>query len=275
MKKILITSLVATSILASNTTSLAVTNGNGKIVSIAHRGASGYAPENTIAAYDKAVAMKADYFEIDLQMTSDGHLVSIHDNTLARTTNGTGFIGTSTLSKLKKLDAGSWFSPDFRNEKIPTFDEILSRYKGARTGILIEVKSPELYPGIHQKVKAALQKYHLTNGANNKIIIQSFNHDYIKQSKKLLPNIKHGVLINAASVKTSDAHLKAFSQYADYYNPSYKLINRSLVERAHNAGLKVEPYTVRKKEQIAPLVEAGVDGIITDFPDYLYGINKK
>lgn len=276
MKKILISSLIIGAVLSSvNSNAFAVTHSKEKIVTIAHRGASGYAPENTLAAYDKAVAMDADYFEIDLQLTRDGHLVSIHDNTLARTTNGIGFIGSTTLSKIKQLDAGSWFNPVYKDEKVPTFDEILSRYKGARTGILVEVKSPELYPGIENKIKSALERYHLTNGANNKIIIQSFNHDYIKRSKKLLPKIKHGVLISAGSIKTSDAHLKAFSQYADYYNPSYKLVNPSLVKRAHNVGLKVEPYTVRKKEQVMPLIEAGVDGIITDYPDFVKNINIK
>lgn len=269
MKKTLISALMLSVVCFTISDATFAATKNKEVKTIAHRGASGYAPENTLAAYDKAVAMKADYIEIDLQLTKDGHLVSIHDNTLARTTNGNGFIGTTTLSKIKQLDAGSWFSPEFKNEKVPTFDEILSRYKGARTGILIEVKSPEIYPGIEHKIKATLEKYHMTNGANNKIIIQSFNHDYIRKSKALLPRIKHGVLISAASFKTSDTYLKSFSNYADFYNPSYKLINKSLVDRAHRAGLKVEPYTVRKKEQVGPLLEAGVDGIITDYPDFV------
>ncbi|MCE4956347.1 glycerophosphodiester phosphodiesterase [Macrococcoides caseolyticum] len=275
MKKTLVSSMIIASIVLPATPGYAVSHSEQKVMNIAHRGASGYAPENTLAAYDQAVAMNADYFEIDLQLTKDGHLVSIHDTTLARTTNGHGFVGATTLSKIKALDAGSYFDPKFSNEKVPTFDEILKRYKGARTGILVEVKSPELYPGIENKIKSALEQYHLTNGANNKIIIQSFNHDYIKKSKALLPNIKHGVLVSAASLKTSDAHLKAFRRYADYYNPSYKLINKDLVDRAHRIGLKVEPYTIRNQEQIAPLMAAGVDGIITDYPDYMYPYKKK
>src|SRR5699024_11870052 len=110
-----------------------------KMVNIAHRGASGHAPENTMAAFDKAFAMKADYIEIDVQMTKDKELVAIHDTTVNRTTNGVGAVVDYTLEELQQLHAGSWLSDEFSGEKIATHGEIYDIYRG-KTGILIEIK---------------------------------------------------------------------------------------------------------------------------------------
>src|SRR3954452_5816424 len=110
-----------------------------KVHIIAHRGASGYAPENTIAAFDKALEIKTDYIEIDVQRSKDGKLVIIHDHKVDRTTNGTGYVRDLTYEQLKRLDAGSWNGPQFSGEKIPSFEEILDRYHG-KIGILIELK---------------------------------------------------------------------------------------------------------------------------------------
>ena len=120
-----------------------------KIMNIAHRGASGYAPENTLAAFDKAVEMQADYIEIDVQLSKDDLPVVIHDDTLDRTTNGTGNISAYTLQELKSLDAGSWFDKKYAGEKIPSLNEVLEMY-GEKINILIELKSPELYPGVEE-----------------------------------------------------------------------------------------------------------------------------
>src|SRR5699024_5766844 len=126
-----------------------------KMVNVAQRGDSGDAADNTMAAVEKALEMKADYMELDLQMTKDKELDAIHDTTVQRKPNGVGAVGDYTLEELQKLDAGSWFSDDFSGEKIPTFGEILDTYRG-KIGILIELKSPELYPGIEEKVAHAL-----------------------------------------------------------------------------------------------------------------------
>ena len=123
---------------------------------VAHRGATGYAPENTIAAFDLAVDMKADYIEIDVQRSKDGELVVIHDTTVNRTTNGSGKVGALTFEQLRSLDTGSFKGEQFAGEQIPTFEEILDRYHG-KIGILIELKAPELYPGIEEQVAEALK----------------------------------------------------------------------------------------------------------------------
>lgn len=238
-----------------------------KVDNVAHRGASGYAPENTIAAFDLAVDMKADYIEIDVQRSKDGELVLIHDTTVNRTTNGTGRVGELTLEQLRKLDAGSWFGSEFAGELIPTFDEILDRYRG-KIGILVELKAPELYPGIEAQVAEALKKRNMDKSKNNKIIIQSFNFESVKKVNELLPRIPIGVLTSNRADTTVEA-LQEFSTYADWFNPSYGIVTKELVEQVHSLGMKIGSWTVRTPEAADFLFEMGVDAIITDYPDYV------
>src|SRR5699024_7462523 len=175
MATILLMPLFTVSVLASSNETPTMKQ-QQKMVNIAHRGASGHAPENTIAAFDKAFEMKADYIEIDVQMTHDGELIVIHDTTVDRTTDGTGAVSDFTFEEIQQLDAGSWFSEEFAGEQIPTFEEILDTYRG-KIGLLIELKSPELYPGIEEKVADALKERNMDQPNNQKIIIQSFNQD--------------------------------------------------------------------------------------------------
>ncbi|MDF1508843.1 glycerophosphodiester phosphodiesterase family protein [Robertmurraya sp. DFI.2.37] len=238
-----------------------------KVDNVAHRGASGYAPENTIAAFDLAVDMKADYIEIDVQRSKDGELVLIHDTTVNRTTNGTGRVGELTLEQLRKLDAGSWFGSEFAGELIPTFDEILDRYRG-KIGILVELKAPELYPGIEEQVAEALKKRNMDKPKNNKIIIQSFNFESVKKVNELLPRIPIGVLTSNRADTTVEA-LQEFSTYADWFNPSYGIVTKEMVEQVHALGMKIGSWTVRTPEAADFLFEMGVDAIITDYPDYV------
>lgn len=244
-------------------------NGKSEMVNVAHRGASGHAPENTMAAFEKAFEMKADYIEIDVQMTKDGRLVAIHDTTVNRTTNGNGFVGDYTLEEIQQLDAGSWFGEEFAGEQIPTFEEIIDEYRG-KIGILIELKSPELYPGMEEKVAEALIERNMQKPNNDKIIIQSFNHESVQQSKELLPNIPHGVLAGVTWADVTDEQLAQFATYADFFNPNMNIVTDDLVNRVHLAGMEIYAYTVRTQEQANNLFERGVDGIITDFPEYVY-----
>lgn len=240
-------------------------------LNIAHRGASGHAPENTLAAFDKAVKMKADFFELDVQMSKDGHLVIMHDVTVDRTTNGTGRVGDLTLKELKRLDAGSWFGPEFAGERIPTLDEVLDRYRG-KIGILIEIKNPHLYPGIEEKVAEALKKRNMHRPRNGKVIVQSFGHDSMKTFHRLLPSVPVGVLLSQADYPdgVSDEDLADFARYADYVNPSQSLVDEDLVRRVHRLGMKITPYTIRTKEEAERMIALGVDGIVTDFPELGY-----
>lgn len=239
---------------------------NSKSVqTVAHRGASGYAPENTMAAFEKAVKMKADYFELDVQLTKDGELIVIHDTSVDRTTDGSGKVKNMTLEELKRLDAGSWFGEEFAGEKLPTLGEVLDAYRG-KSGILIELKSPSLYPGIEEKVAAELAKRHMDKPNNNKIIVQSFDHDSVETFHSILPSVPTGVLV---SYTMSDEGLSEVSGYADYVNPGMWLITSDYVERIHKNGMEAQTWTVRDRESVEPLLETGVDGIITDYPDYV------
>lgn len=254
-----------------NTVAAVEPAGKGKLINIAHRGASGYAPENTIAAYDLAVKMKSDYFEVDVQRSKDGELVILHDTTVDRTTNGTGKVGDLTLAELKSLDAGSWFSPRFQGEEIPTLEEILDRYKGKRSGILIELKNPELYPGIEKQLADLLKKKRM-HKRTGKVIVQSFNHESIQTYHQIQPSVPLGVLISYTQYKNgiSDEQIDAFASYAQYFNPNKSLVDSDLVKRVHQRGLKIFPYTIQDKEAADQLIKAGVDGIITDYPELGY-----
>ncbi|WP_270180946.1 glycerophosphodiester phosphodiesterase [Alkalihalobacillus sp. CinArs1] len=238
-----------------------------EIVNVAHRGASGYAPENTMAAFEKAVDMKSDMFELDVQLSKDGELVVIHDTSVDRTTDGSGKVKDLTLEELRSLDAGSWFDEAFTGEKIPTLGEVLDEYRG-KIGILIEIKSPSLYPGIEQKVADALTERNMHKPNNNKIIVQSFDHDSVQTFHSILPSVPLGVLVYNPDHLT-DQRLEAFSEYASYVNPSKSLVDRELVTRIHDYDMDVHPWTARDRESVQALKEAGVDGIITDYPDYV------
>ncbi|ANU13185.1 Glycerophosphoryl diester phosphodiesterase [Planococcus halocryophilus Or1] len=240
-----------------------------EMVNIAHRGASGHAPENTMGAFQKGFEMKADYIEIDVQMTKDGELVVIHDTTVDRTTNGTGKVGDLTLEEIRQLDAGSWFSEAFTGESVPTFEEVLAEFHG-KVGILVELKAPELYTGVEEKVADALIDRNMNTPNNNKIIIQSFNHESMKKSKELLPNLSHGVLIGGSWADVTEEQLAQFATYADYFNPTMKIVTDELVSNVHEAGMDIYPYTSRSSEQALRLFDLNVDGIITDYPEHIY-----
>ncbi len=238
-----------------------------QVDNVAHRGATGYAPENTIAAFDLAVEMKADYIEIDVQRSKDGKLVLIHDTTVDRTTDGTGKVGDLTYDQLRSLDAGSWKGEQFAGEQIPTFEEILERYRG-KVGILIELKAPELYSGIEEQVAEALKERNLDKPQNEKIIIQSFNFESMKKVNDLLPKVPVGVLTSNRADTTAEA-LQEFSTYADWFNPSYGIVTEELVNQVHSLGMKIGSWTVRSQEAADFLFEMNVDAIITDYPDYV------
>lgn len=231
-----------------------------EIVTIAHRGASGLAPENTIASFDKAIDLNADFLELDIQMTRDGVLVVFHDALLNRTSNGNGYLKDYRIDELKKLDAGSWFHRDFRNEKIPTLEEVIFRYK-KRTKLLIELKDPHLYPSIEQRLAKQLKKAKL--GYEN-VIVQSFSAKSILKFKKLERKIPIGIL---SRTPLSTNRLEILSRYADYYNPPAFLLDIDSLIAAHDLNYKVFTWTVNQRERFNFLNEIGVDGIITDFPN--------
>jgi glycerophosphoryl diester phosphodiesterase len=138
---------------------------------LAHRGSSAYAPENTLAAFRLAVEQRADWLELDVQQTRDGQLVAFHDLRVERTTDGRGALRDLTLADLRTLDAGKWFGPEFAGERVPTFDEVLSLAREAGIRLFPEVKDPRFYPGIEERLAAALRAHEYEERA----IVQSFD----------------------------------------------------------------------------------------------------
>ncbi|ASB91451.1 glycerophosphodiester phosphodiesterase [Bacillus sonorensis] len=250
-----------------------------QILNVAHRGASGHAPEHTLLAYKLGQRMKGDYIEIDLQMTKDGRLIAMHDETLDRTTNGTGLVKDHTLKEIKQLDAGSWFNekyPELAKKeyvglKVPTLEEVIQTF-GKNARYYIETKSPEVYPQMEEKLLNTLNKYKLTgpNVHSNKVIIQSFSPESLNIIHQLNPAIPLVQLLwydGPASI--TDDELKAYKTYSVGLGMNFDQIDQAYVQKVRKAGLLIHPYTVNEKEDMRRLLDWGVTGMFTNFPDRL------
>lgn len=232
-----------------------------KTLIIAHRGASGYAPENTMASFQKAIEMGADGIEFDVQLSKDKKLVVCHDERVDRTTDGSGFIKDLTLDEIKGLNAGKWYSEKFTNERIPTLIEVLDLVKGKDILINIELKNGIIkYNGLEEEVISLLRKLHMEQN----VIVSSFNHNSLIKIKKLNKNIKTGILYVAELINPFiyAKKLEAFSIHPIYYSVSSKLI-----EESHKHNISVNTYTVNEHEEMEKIIKAKVDGLITNYPD--------
>jgi glycerophosphoryl diester phosphodiesterase len=250
-----------------------------KILNIAHRGASGYAPEHTMASYRLGDGMKGDYIEIDLQMTKDGELIAMHDETVDRTTDGTGPVNAYTLEEIKTLDAGSWFNqkypqkadPSYVGLQVPTLEKVIQEF-GKGVNYYIETKSPEVYPGMEEKLLQTLEKYKLTgpNVPSSKVIIQSFSKESLMKVHKMDPSIPLVQLLwYTASAQISDAQLEQIQQYAIGVGMNYNMIDEDYVKNVRAHDLLIHPYTVNEKEDMKTLLEWGVTGMFTNYPNRL------
>lgn len=253
-----------------------------EVVTLAHRGASGYAPEHTFAAYELAKRMKADYIEIDLQMTKDGELIAMHDESVDRTTNGKGLVKDLSLKDVKKLDAGSWFNevyPDkARKEyvglKVPTLREVLQEFS-LSCNLYIETKSPELNPGLEEKLIDVLKEYSLlpAEGKSGRIMIQSFSPDSLKKLHQLddsLPLIQ--LLSYYTHAVIGETEIEKLKKYAVGIGMHFTAINPSYVKKVRDAGLLIHPYTVNDPNDMKMLLDWGVTGMFTNYPDQLYEV---
>ncbi|WP_286183402.1 glycerophosphodiester phosphodiesterase [Bacillus sp. ISL-55] len=236
---------------------------------IAHRGASAYAPEHTLPAYDLAVQSGADYLEIDLQMTKDGELIALHDAKVDRTTNGSGLANAQTLDKIKALEAGSWFNeqfpqlayPVYEKVKIPTLEEIFQRY-GRSANYYIETKSP----GMEEDLINLLRKHSLIQ-SESKVIIQSFHSKSLKKIHKLEPGISLIQLYRySEKARLTDRELRSLKKYASGIGANYEKVEEDYIKKAHRHGLAVHLFTVNTDEDIQQAYEIGADGVFTDYP---------
>lgn len=243
---------------------------------IAHRGFAGAAPENTLAAVRRAVELGVDTVELDVQRTADGELVIIHDVTLKRTTNAVAVfpgrkrwrVGDFTLAELRTLDAGSWFGPRFAGEKIPTLREVITAL-GPKTGLMLEVKSPELYAGVEADLVRELisRPGYLPDAVDSgRLAVASFHHEAMRRFHQLAPEIPIGLVFGT---RVAESDLVAASTWVRQINPHFRGVTRALVERVHELGMTINPYTANAKRHMRALRDAGVDGIITNYPDVL------
>lgn len=235
---------------------------------LAHRGASGYAPENTLYAFKKAISMNSDGIELDVHLTKDEKIVVIHDEKLNRTTNGSGLIKDFSLSELKKLDAGSWYNPKYKNEKIPTLEEVFNLVKDKNIIINIELKNGIIeYTGLEEKVLELIHKYKIEEN----IIISSFNHYSLLKVKSLNSKIKTGILY-VASLINPWIYAKNISAYS--LNPYFYSVDKNLVINCKKNNINVIPYTVNDEEYIYKLIKSNIYSIITNYPDKAISIRN-
>jgi glycerophosphoryl diester phosphodiesterase len=280
-------------------TALLAATVNGKpAFSVAHRGASAYAPEHTIAAYRLALEQGADYVEQDLDITKDGVLVCSHDPSLERTTNveeifpdrftevtqgdravKRWYIEDFTLAEIKQLDAGSWFDPKFAGLKVVTFQEAIDLIKG-KAGFFPELKTPSRVRAkgfdVEQAVADVLKKNGLV-GATIKgrpaVHMQVFEEDSLRRLARLLPDVPRSFLIGTPDMTAkwlSAEGLKEAKTFVTGVAPAKQMLDRDpqIVTRAHEAGLTVVPYTFRLADEMRKFVEVyKVDGLFTDNPD--------
>lgn len=259
------------------TASAAAQEPAGTVV-VAHRGASGYAPENTLKAVDAAHDLGIDWVENDVQRTRDGVPVIIHDTDLKRTTDAEKVfpdrapwrVGDFTAAEIARLDAGSWKGPRFAGTRIPTLRQYLRRVERNGQSLLMEIKSPELYPGLESDALKVLAQQHWLDPGHlrNRLIIQSFSADSVRTVHTLRPDIKTAFLGTPAV-----ADLPSYAAFTDQINPDHTTISAKYVASvhalhgAHGARMETYAWTVNDAATARKVAGYGVDGVITNYPD--------
>jgi len=229
---------------------------------VGHRGAKAVTPENTLAAFRRAHADGASWVEFDAKLTRDGHVIVMHDETLERTTSGKGNVADRTLAELQALDAGSWFAPQFKGERIPTLVESMALFMELGMGFNIEVKP---CPGREAETARAccdLIDRHWPRTAPVPVL-SSFKRESLEAARTHAPHIPRGYLAEELG-KTWRADVEALGCIA--VHPGWKRLTRQQVRDIKEAGLKALVWTVNEPERARELVGWGVDSIITDDP---------
>ena len=264
------------------------------VMNIAHRGARSLAPENTLLAAEKGLSLGADLWELDVAVTQDGELVVLHDDTLERTSNAvTVFPGrisyavwTFTLAELRQVDFGGWFvekdpfgqikagavsaaeQASFKGAPIPTLREALEFTREHNWRVNIEIKDATNTPGDAFVVEKVVELVKVTDMVD-RVIISSFNHEYIKRVKVAEPDLVTAALVDRA---VADAVALLEETGAQAYNPGLKDVDEATVRAVREAGYDVLVWTVNEEEDMRRLVEWGVSGIFTDFPQRLNAV---
>ena len=227
----------------------------------AHRGASGYAPENSLEAFEKAVRLGADGVELDIQMTRDGELVVIHDERIDRVSNGSGMVGEYTLSQLRQYDFNRT-NPEFSNVKIPTLEEVYDLFRGTILDINVELKTGIcFYDGLAERVLELTGRM----GMVDKVWFSSFNHYSVMKMREYDPAARTGLLYadGFQDVPGYAAGLGADALHPVLYNLQYD----GFLEACREKNLLLHVWTVDDEKYMKLLVKEGIDAIITNKPD--------
>jgi glycerophosphoryl diester phosphodiesterase len=242
-------------------------NGSSLVLIIGHRGASGHAPENTLAAFKKAVALGATFVETDLQLSRDAHFVAIHDATVNRTTNGQGAVHDMTLAELRRLDAGSWFGSEFAGERIPMLEELLEFSKKNDVVFYLEMKPAGSWGGEHALVGALR-----LSGEIPRTVVISFDAAIVLSLRKIEATLMTGLLYDGQLENPID---KAVEIGARQLVVRGDLVTPAMIAAAQKKDLQVVCWTVNQPAHMRMLMAAGVDGIMSDYPDRLVAAVKK
>jgi glycerophosphoryl diester phosphodiesterase len=232
-----------------------------KPIIVGHRGANGLAPENTLAAFQTAADLKIDGVEFDVQRTTDGHWIVFHDDDLDRVTDGQGPVHERTLAELKVLDAGSKFDARFRGERIPTLAETFDLLRTTDLLLFIELKDPWRFPGIEQELADLTRQYDLVE----RVQVRSFYHASLHTFFRVAPEISLSSLWYERVPEDDEVTFKVIDVL-------YGLLTRDNIAHIHERGQLVTAWTVDDLDDARRLMDAGIDGLCTNYPDRLLAL---
>ncbi len=228
---------------------------------IAHRGASGTAPEHTRPAFMRALELGADMIEMDIQLSRDGYLVVFHDETLERTSNGQGAVREHTLADLKALDTGSWFGEAFAGEPLMTLEEVVELV-GRKAMLNLEIKSP---PGDWSNVALKTIAVLTYAGILGTTVVSCFEMQALQKVREISPSARIGVLWHDPEWEGAWRWARELAAWS--FHPWAKVVTAEGVRQAHQHGLRVLTWTVNEPEEIERVLSMGVDGVMGDFPE--------
>lgn len=232
-----------------------------RVIKIAHRGASGSFPENTRAAFQKAIEAGADMIELDCQLTLDGHIVVFHDEKLSRIANARGTVAQRSLDQLKQLDVGSWRKSSFAAERIPALEEVLALLDG-QARLCIDIKQ---YPGSPAGIELKLLFTIAHFDYMDRVIFSSFDYDCLRRVRELAPQAPIGVI--CAKGMREDPIAQAVALGARSIHAQKRLASRDFLQRAWDEGLDVYVWTVNDLPEMEKFASLGVQGIMSDYPE--------
>lgn len=239
-----------------------------EFIIIAHRGASAYYPENTMAAFKGALSIGADMIELDVMLSKDGIPVVFHDARLNAHTNGRGLLSNYPLKDLKQLDAGAWFSSKFAGEGIPTLEEVLA-FASGKIALNIEIKTEavtdDLKNGVEEKCLKLVKKY----GMKDHVLFSSFDYRAISHLKEMSSSLPVALLYNKRMSGGRLPHELIAKYRADAFNCTYYQLNRKRLANLKEHRIPTFIYTVNNKRKMKKLLSKGVAGIFTNKPDVL------